>query len=518
MLGVERFNLHVLPVADSKDGYLATHSLMSTVTVLLNASHRILNHIANGSIAERYLSEADLILSKDNRKLLAETFSSLRPNDTLLLLHDPRLTSVGLLIETSVWEAALCSVQRTDYRHFAHGRHVWLAKRPAETMLMSLTGVESRAIWEDLERLAPTGVRRVSFDRGNCGRFQNALGILHGLTIVEALGFATGIDPGKPGVGSFARDIYGSPFLKDLSKGLSAAVRHKYAKHIAHDDPSSGDVDMMQSFAGFKARLGSANFAGVVLDYDGTIVTTEGRFQPPSTEMVTELSRLLEDGIPIAIATGRGGSAGEDLREVIPKAHHPQFLIGYYNGDYIRPLSVDIRNEPPPTHSVITDVETWLARNADLFKEYVIRNSHVQVTIDFPKLHNVDEFDRRFLSNFSAVARVRMSRSGHTVDICPVETCKTAVVKALADLAGASVESILCIGDRGGHFGNDHVMLGTPNGISVDDVCHRPDVCWSFFGATMTGPKALVHILRSLRRGAGGRIQLNVEELSNTAT
>jgi HAD superfamily hydrolase (TIGR01484 family) len=395
---------------------------------------------------------------------------------------------------------------------------VWFAKRPAETILMSLTGVESRAIWEDLERLLPSEVRRVSFDRGNCGRFQNALGILHALTIVEAFGVATGVDPGKPGVGAFAKDIYESPFLKELSKELSAAVRHKYAKYIAHDDPSSCDVDMVQNFAAFKARLASREFAGLVLDYDGTIVTTEGRFQPPSTEMIEELSRLLDDGIPIAIATGRGGSAGEDLREVIPKAHHPKFLIGYYNGAYIRPLSVDIRNEPPPTHSVVSEVGTWLAGNADLFKEYVFKNSHVQVTIDFAKLHNVDEFETRFRSDFSAVARVRVSRSGHTVDICPVETCKTAVVKALADLAGASVESILCIGDSGGHFGNDHVMLGTLNGISVDDVCHRPDVCWSLFGATMTGPRALVHILRSLRRGSGGRIQLNVEELANTAT
>ncbi len=120
------------------------------------------------------------------------------------------MSTVGLLIETSVWETALCGIQRTDHRNFAHGRHVWLQRRPDETMIVSLVGPESIGVWKAIEKSVPANVRRFCFDAKNCGRFENAVGALRALTIVEALGKATAIDPAKPGVGQFAGDIYAS--------------------------------------------------------------------------------------------------------------------------------------------------------------------------------------------------------------------------------------------------------------------------------------------------------------------
>jgi hydroxymethylpyrimidine pyrophosphatase-like HAD family hydrolase len=514
----QRSFLHVLPVTDPKDGFLATHSLMSTVGALLTASDRVSSHAIGGAFADRYLFDADEILAMQSRQSLAQTFTSLRRSDTILLLHDPRLMPVGLLIETSVWEAGLCGVQRTDHRNFAHGRHVWLEKRPAETMLISLTGAETRAIWKDIDRSVPSDIRRFSIDLGNCGRFQNAIGILRALTIVEALGRATEIDPGKPGAGPFAKNIYESPSLEKLAEELPAAVRHKRASMLSCDDPDSGSVDLLQSLAALKARFTSGTFAGVVLDYDGTIVSAEGRYDPPGAEIVAELSRLLDEGVRLAIATGRGGSAGEQLRDVIPQAHHAKILVGYYNGAHIRSLDIDIRSDPPPAHAAITQVIAWLDRNPNLFKKHKFRKGAVQAAIEISDLKDVVEFQRRFSSKFGDAADVRMSRSAHTVDICLMKTCKTAVVNALAYSVDAPAESILCIGDRGAPFGNDYVMLGMPYGVSVDQVCDRPDVCWSFFGMSKTGPQALLHILRSLHRGPHGLTKLDVDALSNTET
>ncbi len=510
--------LHVLPVADPKDGFLATHSLMSTVAALLTASDRVSNHAIDGTLADRYLFDADEILARQSRQSLTQTFASLRRSDTILLLHDPRLMPVGLLIETSVWEAGLCGVQRTDHRNFAHGRHVWLEKRPAETMLISLAGAETRAIWKNIDRSVPSDIRRFSIDLGNCGRFQNAIGILRALTIVEALGRATGIDPGKPGAGPFAKNIYESPGLEKLAEELPAAVRHKRASMLSCDDPDSGNVDLLQSLAALKARFMSGTFAGVVLDYDGTIVSAEGRYDSPGAEIVAELNRLLDEGVRLAIATGRGGSAGEQLRNVIPNTHHAKILVGYYNGAYIRSLDIDIRSDPPPADAVITQVIAWLDRNPNLFKKHKFRKSAVQAAIEISDLKDVVEFQRRLFSEFGDAADVRMSRSAHTVDICLKRTCKTAVVNALAYLVDAPAESILCIGDRGEPFGNDYAMLGMPYGISVDQVCGRPDVCWSFFGRSKTGPRALLHILRALSRGPDGLTKLDVDTLSNTGT
>ena len=56
--------------------------------------------------------------------------------------------------------------------------------------------------------LLPSNIRKSVFDFGNCGRFENAVGIIRGLTLIEAMGQAVQVDPGKPEVGSFGREIY----------------------------------------------------------------------------------------------------------------------------------------------------------------------------------------------------------------------------------------------------------------------------------------------------------------------
>jgi hypothetical protein len=95
----------------------------------------------------------------------------LERTDTLLVLDDPQLRAIGVLIETSMWETAICPVQRSDFRNFAHGRHVWLTQRPEHTWLLALTGRDGRPIWSPIDRLLPAEVRRTSFDFGGAGRF-----------------------------------------------------------------------------------------------------------------------------------------------------------------------------------------------------------------------------------------------------------------------------------------------------------------------------------------------------------
>src|SRR5690606_12572939 len=99
----------------------------------------------------------------------------------------------------SAWEAALCPVQRTDVRNFAHGRHTWLHHRGERTVILGLIGDDGRDIWARAEALLPKTVRRHLFDFGDAGRLRTAIGIVEGLVIVEAIGTATAIDPGKPG-------------------------------------------------------------------------------------------------------------------------------------------------------------------------------------------------------------------------------------------------------------------------------------------------------------------------------
>lgn len=508
--------VHILPKGDRRDGFLATHSLMGTITSLLIASSNISQ--PDCALPDHFLKDAAKLLTRSARDSLAAAFAHLSIDDTIVLLHDPRLSAVAQLIETSVWEAGLCSIQRTDHRNFAHGRHVWLAKRADRTVLLSFSGTETRIAWNQIDNLVPTSIRRHSFELGNCGRYQNALGVLLALTIVEALGLATNIDPGQPGIGSYARGLYEAPVLQTIASELPPAVRHKRAAILSRDEPAADSIDLYQVFVLLRSRFKAATFEGLVLDYDGTIVSMDERFDPPSTAVIAELNRLIEERIPLAIATGRGGSAGEQLREVLSAAHHTDVLIGYYNGSYIRTLDVDIREAQPATHPAIAHVMSWLDKNAQLFLNHKFKRGAVQAGIEIADLRSLGEFEKAFQAEFGVNSGVRLTRSAHTIDICPTETCKTAVVHALAQRVHVSPQSILCIGDSGGPLGNDHVLLGMPYGISVEHVCSRPDVCWSFFGLSKTGPEALLTLLRALHRGPDGLAKLDVDALVGPGT
>src|SRR5947199_382422 len=52
-------------------------------------------------------------------------------------------TQVGAIdFESKCTEAALTNVQTADFRHFAHGRHHWIAKRGDQTAVLALCGEE----------------------------------------------------------------------------------------------------------------------------------------------------------------------------------------------------------------------------------------------------------------------------------------------------------------------------------------------------------------------------------------
>ena len=68
-------------------------------------------------------------------------------------------------------------------------------------------------------------------------------------------------------------------------------------------------------------------------------------------------------------------------------------------------------------------------------------------------------------------------------------------------------------GDQGSRAGNDNELLTHPYGISVNEVCGRVDGCWSLFGTDLTGPDALVRLLKSLRPDLYGKVRIDIETL-----
>ena len=507
-------HVHVVPVADEKDGYLATHSLLSMTASLLMASAMVSREsVASPSPLEVISARLAASRNPGERIRLAEKWQGIRKSDTLVIAGDTLLRPVACLLDTSFWEASICPVQTTDLRNLAHGRHAWFHHRTDETVLLALTGSSSRSTWRAIEGALPEGLRRVSIDYGTCGRLANILGLIDGLAVIEAVGDVLSIDPGKPGIGEFGRAIYDDRSLETLAHELPASVRHKRAAIAKADSAPPENLSLLTICSARFQDLEQALVGGVVFDYDGTIVSTEDRFKVPDQAIIDQLVRLHRLGVKIGIATGRGGSAGDDLRKVLPADVLPSIIIGYYNGGHIRTADVDIDLDPPAANPAIAATVTWLNKQDELFLEKTFKARPVQICIDRHRLR----YPFRFALDVARCPQiesgeVRVSESGHSFDIIPSSSTKTTVVEAIRSVAGDG-KGVLCFGDSGSSSGNDHALLSHAYGISVGEVCGAPNGCWSLFGNTITGPTALLRALSALVASSSGEIRLDVSAL-----
>ncbi|MEO8723412.1 MAG: hypothetical protein ABI395_07800 [Sphingobium sp.] len=496
--GSAKSYLYVLPVADPKDGFLATHSMTAMITALLLACDALCERPSGNSLADAFAQAARELFAPDS--IAANATLGFKTGDTLLLLCDPRVRTIAVLVETSLWETGIAPVQRSDFRNFAHGRHVWAAKYPDQMFTLALPAAESRAVWRPIADALPTGLRTGEVDFGAAGRFRCAVGVLQGLHIVRLLGDAAGIDPGKPGRGEFAKTIYDDASLYQLSMELSGAARHKLTAREAHDPLDDEGACVCMTARDRIERLREARFRGIVLDYDGTIVTTQARLEMPDPLLIEELVRLVDSGMILGIATGRGGSVGDMLRVALPERVHALVTVGYYNGGHVRMLDVNIDEDQPQQDADILEVADWIEAEGLLSAGSSVKRGRVQIALNQAHLAEPARFAER-IRGCPAVGdgRIKVLRSHHSFDLVPRRSSKLAVVKAVVARAGDPSAKVLGIGDSGSPLGNDHELLSGAYGISVDSVCGSLSGCWTFFGDALTGPAAVSTMLQAMR-------------------
>lgn len=501
----DRAQVFVAPVAERKDGFLATHSVVAMVTCMLAASDLLAKRSPIAESVERYALEVERIVAETE-----PTVPGFHPGDTIVVLHDPQCRTFATLIETSLWETGIAPVQRVDFRNFAHGRHVWAARHPDNMFILAVTTAVSRGIWSRIRDALPQDIRKAELDFGQTGRFRTAVSVIEGLMTIHVLGQATGTDPGKPGRGEFAEAIYGDPGLADLAQRLGPAIRHKLEAVQLHDDPACPATAADIARDDWLGAISKARIGAIVLDYDGTVVATEARLDPPAADLIDELARLADSGVAIAFATGRGGSAGEALRHALPQRLHPKVIVGYYNGGHIRPLSVDIDTDPPEANPDLAALAEWIEKQELLKPGITLKRGKIQITINHADVRSPTEF-LGTLASFPAITdgRIKGVSSHHSFDLLPAGTSKTLVSKELRCIIPGGAQ-VLAIGDSGEPGGNDVELLAEPPSVSVDEVCGSLGGSWSLFGRSPTGPAALLRILRALRVENGhGRLDLN---------
>ena len=504
-------DLMLYPPPTGKDGFLATNSLLGFTALLT----RVYTDVFGSDSDWREVVDClEPLLPNASAALEAWELAtaSLWTRRTTLVLHSPS-TRVGAIdIESKFTEAALGHVQIADYRNFAHGRHHWLAKRSETSAVLAFISDADRALAERTLDLLPTDVpqARISFDGGPSAAALASL--LAALRVTGWAGISRGIDPGRPGVPTFGRKLYHLPLpqcrrvrgMPRLTSREAAAVTRKAGIGLGHLAASGELGRWREALAAFRNRLRNARFAGIVVDYDGTVVDTRHRTDHPMPAMTAELARLAGAGACVAVATGRGKSVRRDLRRCLPRDLWPHVLVGYYNGAEIALLDDD--SAPDGSENVCAPLRSLgeaLRGHPELSKSVCQEDRPFQITLQattvmakgrlWDLVHHV--------IRLTVADYVGVTRSDHSVDIVAAGVSKLNVVRRLRETVGDA--PILTIGDRGRWPGNDHELLGEPFALGVDEISVDPATCWHLGESGQRGPTVTLEYLSALEMHSG---------------
>lgn len=488
--------VHYLDAPSKKDGFLATNSLLAFCAVMTRAYLEERNH--NQEWAHVLAGvQHHLRGESPSRASWRQAAATVVGADHLIVLYDSA-TSLGAFdLESKLTEAAAANVQVADYRHFAHGRHHWLAKNGANTGVLALISMADPSLARRTLALIPSDVPRGVVDIPDDGEAAQLASLLAAFYVTEELSFSKGVDPGQPGVPDFGRKLYRLRLSqRERRSSVQAAISRKLDARVTTALPT---VSLTDEYREFVDRLTSARLVGLVLDYDGTVVDTPDRFEPPRSEVAGELVRILRAGLRLGIATGRGRSAGIDLRAALPESLWASVTIGYYNGATVRGLDID---DP-------LDLGQQLSSDLLLLQDAIrtagsslpavrltLRPQQLTVESTAPLPEGrlweciraqVDELD---------ISTLRVTRSSHSVDVVARSASKLRVIETVAEQAPPG--EILRIGDRGRWPGNDFELLASPLGLSVDEVSPDLRQCWNLAPEGVRGYRATLHYLRSV--------------------
>ena len=476
---------HEFSVPTGRDGFLATNSLMATMLLLLRAClpHSI-------SLTPDSFIPASLPASGASETVLGQP--------TLLVLAQGWAKPAALDLETRFSEAALANVIVTDPRNFAHGRHHWLSLHSDSTGIVSLETKESQREASRMIRCFPetVGVLRVFSNKDGPSATIELLSCT-----MELAGFAAklrGIDPGRPRVAQFGRRLYRAGSTRRANHVEPAPIARKRA--ALHLIPTADQASLKSALWNFVQKIERTTFHSLVVDYDGTLCRRDRRLDPPEKDIQVELNRLLHEGINLGIASGRGGSMYDHLRNIISKKHWERVTVGLYNGAKVINLTDELPDTqeqiPPPLATACKRLEPL---RAVLGFDITIRPHQITLQPNStPEPYELRTVAREHLAETDGISLIA---SSHSVDVVLAGTSKTAVVDALlTQHPGAALR----IGDQGCIGGNDFDLLNSGLSLSVDRVSSNLETCWHLGATGHSGPGLTAQYLQALRpRGNG---------------
>ncbi len=476
-------------IPSEKDGFLATNSLLATFTLL--------NRSFDGELVGDKIA-FDGTYSKNYEFNLANI-------QNFIVLYGAAGDPVAWDIESKLTEAALGSALLSDYRNFGHGRHHWFDKRGDNSCIIALvTPVERELAYKTIGCL-PKSVPIIYIETELDGPLASIDMLLKAFRFVNYLGEARGIDPGKPGVPGYGRLLYNLNYYKltnrilPAEKILEIAVLRKLG--VAGRENAPLWVHYSEACQRFVRQLNRGRFTTVAFDYDGTLSASDrkSRFTNGLCDEIRDaLMPLLENGVRIVVATGRGKSVGESFQKSIDQKYWQQIKVGYYNGACLLVLGEEdklkVWREQPFDSELKALEEELKLRLPKGCVDYKFAERSLQLSIEGEMTQTesqlVYETCREIIWD-KQMKDIRVWCSSHSMDIVVYhEVSKQRVIE--------DPERTLCIGDYGTVEGNDYEMLTSKYSLSVDRVSKNAESCWNIAPSGMKGLDATLYYLSRL--------------------
>lgn len=478
-------------IPSDKDGFLATNTLAATFTLLCKAAECLsdvsgFNYQGSGTYTKNY--EYDLACVQN-----------------FLVLYGANGEPVAWDIESKLTEAALGSALLSDYRNFGHGRHHWFSKKGDNSCIIALiTPVERELAYKTIGCL-PKDVPVIFIETELETSAASIDLLLKAFRFVNDLGVARGIDPGRPGVPSYGRTLYNLDYFKLTNRILpkeetiDVAVRRKLGD--AGKENAALWEHYSQACKRFVQRLNKGKYTTVAFDYDGTLSAKdrEGRYTNGLCDDIRDaLVKLLDNGVEIRIATGRGKSVGKSLKQSIDKKYWPQIKVGYYNGACLLTLGNEKELEAFLDNSFdaeLKELENELMRRISkdcINYELSERRQQLSIEGEMTAEESLIIYDicREIIWD-KQLTGIRVWRSSHSMDIVVFhEVSKLNVIE--------NPDTTLCIGDYGSVEGNDYELLTSRASLSVDKVSKNADSCWNIAPSGVYGLDATLYYLSRL--------------------
>lgn len=469
-----------------KDGFLAVNSLLSTC---------ILTARAYGA----------LDFSKHSPEKLFELETNFNSYDWNSILQRKSIIALGagwawpalVDLESKFTEAALGNVIISDFRNFAHGRHNWFNKKGDESALLVLETVPMGKMAQKTMNLLPAKYPRAVLASSLPGPLSCLHLYIQIFHLVNEAGKRLNIDPGKPEIPEFGRKIY--------HIGISTAISTKnkgnrliWIKRKIRVSNESEDI-VEYALDEFLANLKSTRFSGIVFDYDGTLCDLSERFQPPRQEIALALNNLLSEGIPVGIATGRGRSVQESLKQVIDQEYWGKIFIGNYNGAVILTLNDELPKVDEITSGILRKADILL-KNDPLLRKYTkIETRAKQISISFSSWAHKQSALKRISEILNELKSLKIVQSEHSIDILAPDVSKLSVVEALKASIEGKEKNVLIIGDQGQFGGNDFEMLSLLYSLSVNKVSTSLKTCWNLAAPGLRGSMAVLFLIKAIK-------------------